>query len=398
MTSLKIVIVAGPDDENCIRKNIQLIKTLNQNGDTAYSVDIIDNGFMIDPSLGFQHDLESARILLGHPPFNSYPTNCKASYQHASALNQYIHSHSIKEEFLLVLDPDFFITRKSWIDDITLHAYSRNLSFFGSLWSPLWFNKYRDFPTVHCMLINTKLVDIKSLDFLPDLEITKETITPSNRCLDFSFYDYISFVIDFFPSFNKKLVVKLKANEVTMSRNAMMLISILNKFSSLAIHIRRLSRTIKVKASQFTEKIKKSVRVATINRKIVINSSKDTGFKVLICFSNSTRHEELVSYINYTNLSLPHLKFKLFRWIEELLPNKLSYLPLKETYKSGNCSLYREFTDNDILEYGFEEFIWRNERFAFHMRRFNKTNRDKDWEFSTIDRIISGILSHTHEK
>ena len=130
MTSLKIVIVAGPDDESCIRKNIQLIKALNENADTAYSIDIIDNGFMIDPSLGFQHDLESARILLGHPPFNSYPTNCKASYQHASALNQYIHSHSIKEEFLLVLDPDFFITRKSWIDDITLHAYSRNLSFF----------------------------------------------------------------------------------------------------------------------------------------------------------------------------------------------------------------------------------------------------------------------------
>ena len=64
---------------------------------------------MISPELAFRKILDLARILLGQPVISSYPDNCRASYQHASALNQYMHSINIDDEFILVLDPDFLL-------------------------------------------------------------------------------------------------------------------------------------------------------------------------------------------------------------------------------------------------------------------------------------------------
>ena len=207
--NLKIVIVAGPNDEVYIRKNIHLITSLNRESENNYSIDIIDNGFMISPELGFQEDIDSARILLGQPAISSYPDNCRASYQHASALNQYMHSINIDDEFILVLDPDFFITRSNWIDELITHASTNKLSFFGSVWAPKWFKKYRHFPTVHCMLIDTRRVNISELDFLPNLIVNttcqaSESNNPSNPLFaSFNSRHYISATIDIIASFNQ---------------------------------------------------------------------------------------------------------------------------------------------------------------------------------------------------
>ena len=53
--------------------------------------------------------------------------------------------NKILTNYLLVLDPDFFILQNDWIKNITEFMETDDIDFFGSPWHPKWYTKYRDF-------------------------------------------------------------------------------------------------------------------------------------------------------------------------------------------------------------------------------------------------------------
>jgi hypothetical protein len=75
----------------------------------------------------------------------------------------------VKTRFLLVLDHDFFILRRNWMDEIMQHMMARDLSFFGSVWHPKWTYQYRYFPSVHCFFVDLEKIRLKDLNFMPDM-------------------------------------------------------------------------------------------------------------------------------------------------------------------------------------------------------------------------------------
>ena len=77
--------------------------------------------------------------------------------------------NKILTNYLLVLDPDFFILKNDWIKNITEFMETDDIDFFGSPWHPKWYTKYRDFPCVHCLFMNMNRVKQESLDFIPNL-------------------------------------------------------------------------------------------------------------------------------------------------------------------------------------------------------------------------------------
>ena len=67
-----------------------------------------------------------------------------------------------------MLDPDFYIVRENWIQDVVGYIDSRGLSFMGVPWHPKYAGKYRYFPAVHCFFADTESVSLDELDFRPD--------------------------------------------------------------------------------------------------------------------------------------------------------------------------------------------------------------------------------------
>lgn len=91
-----------------------------------------------------------------------------ASHHHASALNGLL--PHVKTRFLLVLDPDFYILRPGWLQEVETHMRHEGLAFFGVPWHPRYTENYRYFPAVHCMFIDRKFVRLEDVDFSPILD------------------------------------------------------------------------------------------------------------------------------------------------------------------------------------------------------------------------------------
>ncbi len=88
------------------------------------------------------------------------------NFHHALALHRGL--RQIQSRYVLIQDHDFFVIRQNWIRDILLNMRTRNLSLFGSVWSPKLFTHYRYFPSVHFLLVDLKRVSVDDLDFRVD--------------------------------------------------------------------------------------------------------------------------------------------------------------------------------------------------------------------------------------
>jgi hypothetical protein len=97
------------------------------------------------------------------PPETGNKVN-KHSHHHAIGMNQTL--PYIDTEYVLFLDPDFFILAN--VDGILHHMKDKQLDFFGASYFPgKNIKPIMDFPVVFCMMVNTNKVDIKSFDFIP---------------------------------------------------------------------------------------------------------------------------------------------------------------------------------------------------------------------------------------
>lgn len=70
--------------------------------------------------------------------------------------------------FILILDPDFFIIYENWVAQMIAHMLESRLAILGVPWHPLRIDKYRYFPAVHCALFDTNLLPKQEIDFRPD--------------------------------------------------------------------------------------------------------------------------------------------------------------------------------------------------------------------------------------
>ncbi len=170
MTDISIITVAGPNSQELLTRNIQLIKKLNPTSNFNFYV--IDNSSSAGGKPIEKND--DWTVFDGVEMVNKemYGTNY-ASMHHALALNKFLQENEILTDLCLILDPDFYVFKPRWISLINDIMLKEKLSLLGAPWHPKWFTKYRDFPCVHFFLFKTAILNPKNLDFRPGL-ITKQ--------------------------------------------------------------------------------------------------------------------------------------------------------------------------------------------------------------------------------
>ncbi|VAW80587.1 hypothetical protein MNBD_GAMMA14-1053 [hydrothermal vent metagenome] len=116
-----------------------------------------------------------------------------ASYHHGEGLNILI--NKVHTRYLLVLDPDFFIVRKNWINDIIEYINRHKIAILGTPWHPKRTSKIRYFPSAHCTFFDLEKVNKADLDFLPDYDNADTWLKgkKTNRSRTGSLLDKISF-------------------------------------------------------------------------------------------------------------------------------------------------------------------------------------------------------------
>lgn len=134
---------------------------IRQNNDSDITFVIIDNTFL--PNQSFLSELNHKDNIIYHhnliKPRYSIKYN---SFHHAIALDlgiKIIIDRKIYPNSLLILDPDFFIFGKNWVNAFCDFINNGNIYFLGSPWGNKWINKYKNFPCVQCLLINGKLIN-----------------------------------------------------------------------------------------------------------------------------------------------------------------------------------------------------------------------------------------------
>lgn len=310
-----IVTVSGPADEPFVQLNIEAIR--RKNSTDNIQIYVIDNGKFIENPDGIKSVLD-ATVVDGVAQRSSIPVSYRGSYQHADALGKFFKKQNISQRYLLIIDPDFYVVMDNWIRDITDYMQKHDLAFFGAPWHPRWYSKYRYFPCVHFMCIDTNKVDIKTLDFSPHLPI-------------------------------KELASSLKPSPII--------------------------------------NIAKLLYFMTLQRR-VIGKSKDTGYYIFKQFSSKHKigllQPVMAVGINFIQAKLFQLRFFIF--LEKLFPDRFSYFPKGHGYYTEKG--FAEYGLSDLSSLGWEEFIWQNAPFGFHLRRFLKKDRDAQKEISQIKKIF----------
>lgn len=405
--SLSIVTVAGPGDGEYIRANIELIALLNR--DCDYRVYVLDNSSGLN---GAPIDIKSelVTILEGVPQDTSYSPHCRGSYHHAAALNRFLREDHVSTRYLLILDPDFYILQESWVAAVLSYMDEKGLSFFGAPWHPKWFTKYRYFPCAHCMFIDRDRIDVKTLDFTPDLverSLAKEQkikkmqqkglkATADNESLTKSSCEKVVTECR-----KTRYWLKVVAHSTSMSLKALMETYIENGVP-LPLTLKatvRCGRFIRGVA-RFPRRLHGMARglgAMIVNRRL-IRSSDDTGYLVHRAFAanNGHKHDCLTPVINYRTdfLSPPHLRKRCSRWIEELFPDSLSFTPRRGTFiTEADCKDMGALSEVDSE---WEKFLWNGRPFGFHMRRYNKVRREPQKELRCLRNVGVQTLERLH--
>lgn len=381
---LTIVTVAGPGDEELIRKNFQHIA--QQNAGVSYDLHVLDNGcFHGHPAISFE--MPNVTVHRGQPLDPHKPNACRGSYQHAAALNQFLRDHAVRTPYLLILDPDFFIVRSNWIADVISHMSSRGLAFFGAPWHPKWYSKYRYFPCVHCMFIDARQIDCPELDFTPDLvdrgakaDIRNGPAMPANKA-----HQSVG-LVNVVP--RQWLPIFL---EIVRGALQMLCIAYVDAKQPIPKTLKATLRTM-----QFAERVKKKLRATvvvvdsmTLNRRI-IGSANDTGY--LVEKQNAGRQQQIETLSPSVQLMKDFAKprYLTTRWgqiIEAFVPDRWSYIPRRNGYFTDKR--FYQFGFPDSTELGWEEFLWGDVPFGVHMRRYNKKKRDVIAETQLLQEILN---------
>lgn len=164
MPSSLTICTVSFNSASFIQLNYDFIRRLNPGAEFEFLV--VDNT---------PEKKREARIVPESVPYSVYPgveadvtneTFPKGDH-HGRALNKVI--REVKTRYALILDPDFFIVRPNWIEDVLTHMKQKSLAFFGAPYSPRYPQKYRYFPTVMCVFIDLEQVNKDALNFRPGI-------------------------------------------------------------------------------------------------------------------------------------------------------------------------------------------------------------------------------------
>jgi tetratricopeptide (TPR) repeat protein len=160
---LTILTVVLEQHYGYIAQQLELIEALNPA--TPFKLLVVDNSGPGEPGLKVQHP--RCEVIAGVEADPSLPEQSRGSYHHAAALNLAL--GRVQTPWLLVLDPDFFVVYRNWIQEVQDHMLKRRLSLFGAPWHYAWNRKWRYFPCVHFLMIDLGRIGLEDLDFTPAL-------------------------------------------------------------------------------------------------------------------------------------------------------------------------------------------------------------------------------------
>lgn len=153
--ALSIVSVVFPD-ASYLEKNVRLTNRLNPRFEGRWIV--VDN----TPNADVHLSAPKVDVLPGVPRMRSLDLG---SQHHAAALEKGL--REVRTRFVLFMDPDFYVLRNDWIATLLSYVQERQIGIFGAVWNPRWFHQYRDFPSVHFMLIDLEGIPAAQIDLKP---------------------------------------------------------------------------------------------------------------------------------------------------------------------------------------------------------------------------------------
>lgn len=320
--------------KSLIGANIDFVKKMNPGVSVSWV--IVENtpdgkkeGFAIGEN-------GNIRVIKGVP--NNFNGIGSASYHHASGLNMAI--KEVKTAYVLVLDPDFYIVKNNWVQDVMEHMKKKNLAFFGAPYNPKRYMKYREFPCIHCVFIDLTKVEKEKLDFSPQ-------------------YD----------------------QEVLLRNKEM-------------AQVKKAEQKNKILYDLFSN-FKKQARII-IKRGAIIGSSRDTGYRFYQDYSrNPILASECVIPVFKMRLSKmkpAYLNSRVNLFFEKFLPENLSYIPKKSDYYTS-----RGFGDlgyTDLFSRGWDEFVWRGAPFGFHLQgaKSDGTTTDHSGEIPELRSLLTSFV------
>jgi hypothetical protein len=172
-------------------QNVNLVQNLNktQNYDLkAYFV----NGSLSDTQQNKLDTLGISTIILQNDLVSLIDELDHPSQQHGMILNIVVRNLISTYDYLILMDPDYYIVQNNWID-FCINIMSDNIDLFGSGY-PYWMSNYRnDYPTAYFMVIKSGIVN-KFLDFSPEtssFDFTKKDMRVQlQEKFQHNFFDY----------------------------------------------------------------------------------------------------------------------------------------------------------------------------------------------------------------
>ena len=312
---LRVQIKKGKDYFKIIRGRRKIPKSGNQNK----LLDCLPQNSIFDgPSLehAFTRALETADKS-GLTGFESELRALKslASYHHALGIETAI--EKVKTRFVVLIDPDFYVIQADWLNRIVSHMKQKKLAVFGAPWNPRWYQKFRDFPCTHLMIFDREKLRITDDIALPDL-------------------------IGGGPKFISRFWME-RAEEWNRAR--------VFRSRSLVHHPWQ------------------ALKEEWLQRR-TIAASRDTGFKMRgLCQQLGLAFESLTPVFDpeVEGFDPPTVSpIQIHPLVQLLLPEDRVYLPKRSV--SYSRSGFKERGFPNFRGIGWEEFMWHNEPFAFHVR------------------------------
>jgi hypothetical protein len=267
---------------------------------------------VLEPTLS-----EGFRVIQGVDKPSQY--YAPASYHHGLGLNKAL--EFVRTRYLLVLDPDFFITRKEALYEMIMYMKERNISLLGVPWHPRNSSKYRDFPCLHCLMIDTFKIEKSSIDFRPIYEKGR------------------------FHDLNSLPIFRLRPSRLRVIRCLTFLNSIL---------------------------LRLGLDILKLDSRMAIGRSMDTGARLYMrYYPDNTVSREALRPIKHKSQCMRSDKASLFidKCIDILMPG---------FFKLDAGVYSRDKTKFPSLgaEIAPEEFSWGDKYFGFHLRLFPKKECD----------------------
>jgi hypothetical protein len=223
-----------------------------------------------------------------------------ASYHHALALD--VACRDVPTRYLILIDPDCFVVRPNWIEDVLAYVQDRGLAFFGVPYHPRSMAKFRYFPCSVFLVVDTEQVPVSTLDWRPEAE-SRPRAGLARRVSD-------------------------------------------SLFGLLGWEYR-----------------------------LRYELSEDTGIRVYSRYRDSRLPYECVQPV----MIGPHLRgYEMSKqkalsplpWVlEKLLPDRYCMVPKRPGYVTDRRFAEFGFEDTAARPIWAEEFLWRNEPFALHLRK-----------------------------